>query len=104
MYIQAFRLFFRMDMTVILISDQVYLSNTVHGNYLVGEDWQIWRIVSYLPNFFSPIFTDTPKMYMAYALTVAYLPNFSSPITFICTVRQNFPRQIFPCTVAELAL
>ena len=28
------------------------------------------------------IFTDAPKMYLAYALTVAYSPNFSSPIPF----------------------
>ena len=38
-----------------------------------------------------PIFTDTPKMYLAYALTVAYLPNFSSSIAFTCVVCQNFP-------------
>ena len=27
---------------------------------------------------------DTPKMDLAYALTVAYSPNFSSPIAFTC--------------------
>ena len=37
------------------------------------------------------MFTDTPKMYLAYTPTVAYLPNFSSPIAFTCTVCQKFP-------------
>ena len=55
-----------------------------------------WRIMSYLPKFSSPIFTDTLKMYLAYALTVAYLPNFSSPIAFTCMVRQNIPQPNFP--------
>ena len=32
----------------------------------IGKSWVI------LQKFFSPIFTDTPKMYLAYALTVAY--------------------------------
>ena len=43
---------------------------------LAGENWWIWQIVSCSPKFSSPIFTDTPKMYLAYALTVAYSPNF----------------------------
>ena len=59
----------------------------------MGENWQI---MSYSPKFSSPIFTDRLKMYLAYALTIAYLPKFSSPIAFTCTVRQNFPGQIFP--------
>ena len=49
---------------------------------------------------FSLIFTDTPKMYMEYALTVAYLPNSFSPIAFTCMVCQNFSlAKYFPCTV-----
>ena len=67
------------------------LMYTVHGKYLVGGNWRIWWIVSYSPKFSWPIFTDTSKMYLAYALTVAYSPNFSSPIPFTCTVCQNFP-------------
>ena len=59
--------------------------STLHGKYLVGQ------IMSYSPKLSSPIFTDTPKMYLAYALTVAYSPNFSLPIAFTCTVRQTFP-------------
>ena len=39
----------------------------------------------------SPIFTDTLKMYLAYARTVTYLPHFSTPIAFTCMVRQTFP-------------
>ena len=58
--------------------------------YLVGEKLANYELFD-SPKFFSPIFTDTPKMYMAYALTVAYSPNFSSPIAFTCMVHQNFP-------------
>ena len=47
--------------------------------------------MSHLPKFSPPIFTDSPKLYLTYALTVAYLPNFSLPIAFTCTVCQNFP-------------
>ena len=56
----------------------------------IFKNWRIWQIVSYSPKFSSPIFTDTPKMYLAYTLTVAYLPKFSSPIAFTCAVCQNF--------------
>ena len=41
--------------------------------------------------FSSAIFTDTPKTFLEYALTVDYSPNFSLPIAFTCMVRQNFP-------------
>ena len=41
-----------------------------------------WRIMSYLPKFSSPIFTDTLKMYLAYALTVAYSQIFPHPNSF----------------------
>ena len=34
----------------------------------------------YSPKFSSLIFTDTLKMYLAYALIVAYSPNFCLPI------------------------
>ena len=36
------------------------------------------------------IVTDTLKMYLVNALTVAYLPNFSSPIAFTCVAHHNF--------------
>ena len=49
------------------------------GKLWLGKNW---RIVSYLPIRSSPIFTDTPKMYLAYTLTLARLPNFSSPMAF----------------------
>ena len=62
----------------------------------MGNNWRIWQIVSYLPKFSSPIFTDTPKMYLAYKLTVAYSPNFSLPIAFTCVV---CPAKNFPCVV-----
>ena len=62
-------------------------------NFGRGKNWQIWQIVSYSPKFFSPIFTDTLKMYLAYALTVAYSPNFSSLIALTCMVRLNPPQK-----------
>ena len=53
----------------------------LHGKTLVWEKiGKIWWIMSYSPKFSLPIFTDTPKTYLGYALTVAYLPNFSLPI------------------------
>ena len=50
-----------------------------------------WQIVSYSLKLSSPIFIDTPKLYLAYAMTLAYLPIFSSPIAFTCMVRQKVP-------------
>ena len=67
------------------------------GKFWRGKSWQIWRIMSYLPNFSLPLFTDTPKMYLVYALTVTYLPNFSSPIALTCMVCQNFLPPKFSC-------
>ena len=65
---------------------------TVHRKKLAGEKLQIMHmIMSHSPKFSSPIFTDTPKLYLAYALTVAYSPNFSLPIAFICMACQIFP-------------
>ena len=69
--------------------------NTVHGKILVWE--KLANLASYSPIFSSPLFTDTPKMYLTYALTVAYSPNFSLPIAFTCMVRRNFPPPIFSC-------
>ena len=58
--------------------------------------WQIWQIMSYPPQFSSPIFTDTPKMYLAYELTVAYSPNFPCQQAFLPVwFAKNFPHQIF---------
>ena len=37
----------------------------------------------------SSTFTDTPKMYLAYAPTIAYSPKFSSPIAFTFVVCQG---------------
>ena len=45
----------------------------------------------------SPIFTDTLKMYLAYALTVAYSPSFSSPIAFTCVAYKNLPPPNISC-------
>ena len=64
---------------------------TVHKKILVGK-----KLVNFMNReLFAKIFlaniSDTPKMYLAYALTVAYLPSFSLPIAFTCMVRQNFP-------------
>ena len=46
------------------------------GKFWHGKNWWIWQIMSYSPNFSSPIFTDTPKMYLGYALTVTHFPKF----------------------------
>ena len=59
-------------------------------NFGRGKDWQILQIVSYSPKLSSLIFTDTPKIYLAYALTVAYLPSFCLPIAFTNMVCQKF--------------
>ena len=50
---------------------------------------------------FSCQYSDTPKMYLEYALTVTYSPNFSSPIAYTCIVHQTSPAKIFPCTVIK---
>ena len=47
----------------------LYRTREIFGR---GKIWWIWQIVSYSSKFSSPIFTDTPKMYLAYALSVAY--------------------------------
>ena len=65
--------------------------------YWQGKNWQIWRIVSYSPNFFLPIFTCTPKMHSTHTLTIAYLPNFSLSIAFTFNVDQNFPLPNISC-------
>ena len=60
---------------------------TSHGKTLAGEKLTNFENhVLLVKKFSSPIFTDTPKMYLAYALTVTYLPNSSSPIALICMV------------------
>ena len=60
-------------------------------NFGRGKGWRIWRIMSHLPKFSLPIFTDTLKRYLAYAITVTYSPIFSSPIPLTCMIHQNFP-------------
>ena len=47
--------------------------DTVHGKILVGK---IGKNLVNRAKFSLAIFTDIPKMYLAYALAVAYLPNF----------------------------
>ena len=68
------------------IYKQTHCVSHMYGRYMgnFGRE-KNWRIMSC-----SPIFTNTPKMYLAYAVTVAYSPNFSSPNAFTCMVRQNF--------------
>ena len=80
------------------------ISKSHHRNVLYMERfWQGNKLANLanLPKCFFTDITDTPKMYLAYGLTVAYLSNFSSPIAFICMVHQNFspPNNYFPCTV-----
>ena len=65
--------------------------NTVHGKIWRGKIGKLGESSAIRQDFPRQIFTDTPKMYLAYTLTVAYLPKFSSPIAFTSMVRQNFP-------------
>ena len=66
------------------------LINTVRRKILMGENLMNLVNCQLFAKFSSPIFTDTLKMYLTYALTVAYWPDFSLPIAFTCMVRQNF--------------
>ena len=61
------------------------------GIFWWGKFGKFGGIASYSPKISSPIFIDTLKMYLAYALTLTYSPNFSSPIAFTDMVRQKFP-------------
>ena len=66
-----------------------------------------WGKLAYLANhelfakIFSPIFTDTLKMYLASALTVAYLPNFSSPIALPVWFTNISPAKYFLYMVCD---
>ena len=73
-----------------VVNVTIFICYSVRGKILMGKNWWIWRIMSYLPKYSSQVFRYTPKMYLAYALSVAYLPNFSLPIAFSCMVQQNF--------------
>ena len=53
------------DPACILPSQQLVLTYCTHEFWL-GKNW---RIMSYSPKFLSPIFKDTPRMYLGYALT-----------------------------------
>ena len=71
------------------------------GKFWLGKNWWIWQIVSHSPKFSLPIFTDTQKMYKAYALTVAYSPKFSSPKLLYAWFAKISPAKYFPCMVFE---
>ena len=69
---------------------------------LVGKSWRIWRIVSHSPKSSWPIFTDTRKTYMVYALTVTYLSNFFVANNFYLHGSPKFsPAKYFLCTVVS---
>ena len=73
---------------------------TAHGEILVGEKL---ANLENLPKFSLPLFTDTLKMYVAYALTVTYSAIFSLPIPLTYMVHQKFsPAKILLCTVLVL--
>ena len=76
--------------------------NNFVASYILAKIFSIANITQFTPTrvnfgrekltnlanhelFALPIFTDTLKMYLAYALTVAYSLNISSPIAFNCT-------------------
>ena len=60
------------------INNCIHYKNTVQGKYLAEEKLaNLANCKLYLPIFSLLVFADTPKMYLAYALTVIYLPNFS---------------------------
>ena len=61
----------------------------------MGKFWQGKKLAN-LENhelFAKPIFTDTPKLYLAYALTYLICQNFPChlPIALTCMVHQNLP-------------
>ena len=75
------------------------LMNTLHESvaaYSLYCTWEIWvreKLVNrelFAKIFLTNIFTDTSKMYSAYALTVADSQKFSVPIAFNCMVHQKF--------------
>ena len=75
------------------IMDIVYIVNchtTLYGKYLVGEKWQIWRIMSYSP-ILSNIHRHT-EMYLAYALTSLFAKFFLANSFYL----YGLPHQIFP--------
>ena len=76
-----------------------YVHN-VHRKTMVGQNWQIWRIVSHSPKLSSQIFTNTRKTYygigtdcslftkffLANSFYLHGLPKFSATKYFSCTV------------------
>ena len=77
------------------------ISSTYHTQENVGME-KMANLMN--RELFAKIFlTNTLKMYLAYALTVAYSPNFCLPIAFTCMVCQKFPMygmivHILPCS------
>ena len=79
--------------TVIITNNKSIVAT--YANVLWGKNLVNLANHELFAKIFLQIVTDTPKMYLAYALTVAYLPNFSSPIAFTGMVCQKFPCQNF---------
>ena len=77
-----------LDLTTIECHD--HLVSTVDGKILAEGKLVNLMNRELFAKFSSPIFTDTLKIYLAYALILAYSPNFSLPIAFTCTICQNF--------------
>ena len=63
-----------------------------------GKIWQIWWIVSYLP---MPIFTDIPKMYLAYALTSLFSKFFLANSFYLYGLPKFSLTKYFPCVASD---
>ena len=64
---------------------------------------KIWRITSYSPKFSLPIFTDTPKMYLAQlCVDCSLFTKFF--LTNVFTGSYSLPANIFLCTMYSIQL
>ena len=57
---------------------------TTHRKIVAGEKLANFENPALFAKISLPLFTDIPKMYLAYALTVTYSPMFSLPIPLTC--------------------
>ena len=66
--------------------------------YFGGGNWLIWWTMSY--SFSSPVFTDTPKMHFACALTSLFTKFFLTNSFYLYGLPKFPPTKNFPCMVS----
>ena len=69
---------------------------TVHRKYI--WQWKKQQIMSFSPKISSPIFSDTLKMYLAYALIHQIFPTDSF---YLYGSPKFSPAKYFPCTTTQ---